>query len=67
MQITQRYMTTQNAAVYCGMAKKTLENYRQSGTGPQYIKRKGLVRYRPQDLDKWMEEGLCVTMDQENP
>ena len=65
MEVTPKYLTTDQAATYCGMSKKTLELYRYTGVGPQYIKRGGLRRYRSADLDAWMEAGLCQTKDQE--
>lgn len=66
--IVPKYMTTEQAATYCGTSKKHLEHHRQNGTGPQFIKRSArLVRYRIQDLDAWMEAALCRTIDQRNP
>ncbi len=64
MRIAPRYLTTAQAAEYCNTSKKTLENYRYSGVGPQYIKRRKLLRYRVEDLDAWMEEAIHKTMDQ---
>lgn len=66
--ITPKYLTTKQAAEYCGTSKKTLEQLRHNGTGPQFIKRSHkLLRYRVEDLDAWMEAALCRTMDQGNP
>ena len=64
MEITPKYLTTEQAAIYCSTSKKTSEKYRYSGIGPNFIKRRGLLRYRPADLDAWMDAGLFLTVDQ---
>jgi len=46
------------AARYLGMSKSTLEKLRVFGGGPKYLKLRHLVRYRPQDLDEWMNARL---------
>ena len=57
-----KYLTTEQAAEYCNLKKKTLENHRYRGTGPQYIVvGPRTIRYRPQDLDVWMESNLRWT------
>ena len=66
MLIMPKYLTTEQAAVYCSVSKKTLEHHRQNGTGPQYIKRgRKLVRYTVEALDAWMQAGTVLTMDRE--
>lgn len=64
MEITPRYLTTDEAAIFCNIAKKTLESYRHVGIGPQYIKMGRLVRYRPKDLEAWIESALKKTAHQ---
>ncbi|MDL2279935.1 helix-turn-helix domain-containing protein [Desulfovibrio sp. OttesenSCG-928-G11] len=66
MTITPKYLTTTQAAAYCGVSKKTLEHYRQNGTGPQYIKRRGILRYTVEFLDAWMQAGVVRTIDPAN-
>lgn len=45
-------MTTQQAAVYLGIGKSTLEQSRVSGINcPPFVKLGTSVRYRPADLD----------------
>jgi excisionase family DNA binding protein len=59
-----KYLTTAQAAEYCNIKVKTLERHRQNGTGPPYIKvGPRIIRYRREDLDAWMEAGLCWTKD----
>lgn len=48
-------MDAKNAAIYLGLAEKTLAMMRCQGTGPEFVKR-GRIFYRRQDLDKWIEE-----------
>ena len=50
------YMTTAEAADYLRIKRDTLKVWRHRGTGPQFYKPSaGLVRYRRQDLDAWIE------------
>lgn len=49
-------MDANNAALYLGMAPKTLAMMRYQGKGPLFIKR-GKIFYRKDDLDQWIAEG----------
>lgn len=56
-----KYLDTAGAAAYLGVSRKALEQWRARQTGPDHFKldgRRGLVRYRPADLDRWMESRL---------
>ena len=67
-QATPQYLNTENAAMFCGISKKTLEKYRRYGIGPQYIQRgRKLIRYRPEDLQARMDEGRQPTIEQDRP
>lgn len=46
---------TPEAAAYVGLSKPTLERFRVTGEGPHFVKLGGAVRYRKEDLDKWIE------------
>lgn len=50
-------MDARNAALYLGLAEKTLAMMRSKGIGPQFIKPTGRVFYYQADLDKWLVEG----------
>jgi len=50
-------LDTDAAAVYTGTKPNYLEKLRCNGDGPVFIKRNGLVRYDPDDLDAWLEAG----------
>ena len=48
---------TEAAAIYTGSKPNYLEKLRCTGGGPVFIKRNGLVRYDPDDLDAWLQAG----------
>jgi hypothetical protein len=50
-------LDTDAAAVYTGTKPNYLEKLRCNGSGPVFIKRNGLIRYDPNDLDAWLEAG----------
>lgn len=50
-----KWLTTPEAGAYLSMRPETLEIWRFRGTGPRYYKLGRLVRYKPEDLDAWME------------
>jgi predicted DNA-binding transcriptional regulator AlpA len=62
-------LTTAEVASLLRLAKRTLEEMRIAGTGPNYIKStlgsRGVVRYRPSDIIKWMER-QSVRTEQDN-
>ncbi len=45
------------AAVYTGFGEGYLNKLRCKGGGPIFIKKAGVVRYDPDDLDAWLEAG----------
>ena len=53
----ERHLTTEEAAQYLRLSKRTLEGFRSRGGGPTF-RRKGrnIVRYLKKDLDAWLEE-----------
>ena len=48
---------TKGAASYLGLNENYLAKLRCTGGGPAFIKRNGVVRYDPDDLDAWLEAG----------
>jgi Helix-turn-helix domain len=51
-------INTDAAAVYLDVSKRTLEEWRRAGRGPQFIKiGKKIVRYEIAELDKFVAEG----------
>ncbi len=59
MSAERKYLTTVQAAEYCGYSKSTLEKLRIYGGGPRYTKRVGgrRVLYLREDVDEWLKEG----------
>jgi predicted DNA-binding transcriptional regulator AlpA len=49
-------LDTPVAAAYLGSSVPTLERHRRFGTGPDWVKMGGLVRYRKSALDSYIEE-----------
>ena len=50
-----RVLTTGEAAELVGLAASTLENLRVIGGGPTYLKLGRAVRYRAEDLNRWLD------------
>lgn len=46
-------LSQQQLADHWNLSPRTLERWRQVGSGPAYIKVGGQIRYRPDDIDKW--------------
>lgn len=53
-----RGMREREAAVYVGVAPKTLANWRSAGKGPRFYKLGRMIVYRREDLDRYFEEHL---------
>jgi len=49
-------LTARNAALYLGIAEKTLAMYRCAGTGPRFTKIRGRVYYTLQALNNWLDK-----------
>jgi excisionase family DNA binding protein len=49
-------LTTEQAAPILGVKAGTLEVWRVQGRGPAFLKIGRAVRYRPQDLDRFISE-----------
>jgi hypothetical protein len=48
-------LDTKEAAAYVGRSPGTLANWRWKGIGPKYFGQHTGIRYRPEDLDAWIE------------
>lgn len=56
-------MNTEGAADYLGLRPATLNNWRQTGKGPRFLRIGGRVMYRRQDLDAYLEKRTVETTD----
>ena len=52
--IDPRYMTTRELAEVLHMSRRTLDRYRVSGGGPQFLKLRGRVLYERSDVEEWL-------------
>ena len=50
-----RLLNTEEAARYLRLSPRTLERYRITGEGPEFLKVGRLVFYEPHKLDEWLE------------
>lgn len=48
-------MDRKEAAQYLGLKPKTLAHWAINGAGPRYIRIGRTIRYRPTDLEEYME------------
>ena len=57
------------AAAFLGLSKKTLQRWRWIGRGPAWTKLAdgGVVRYRPEDLRRFVEAGACGCPSERTP
>ena len=51
-------LTTEEAAQYLTVSRRTLERWRTEGGGPAYVKLGGCIRYRVSDLDEYIASEL---------
>lgn len=53
--VPPRYLHTDEAALFLGLSRRTLEKLRTYGTGPLYRKLGGRVVYAVADLQEWAD------------
>ena len=46
------------------VSPRTMQRWRQEGTGPEFLKLGRLVRYRKSDLDRWVDAQLRTSTSQ---
>lgn len=54
-ELTERLMSTQQLAELLGVPPTTLRQWRHKNTGPRGIRVGKHVRYRPSDVEEWLE------------
>lgn len=63
----QNLLTEKQAAEKMGLTERTLQNWRYTGKGPDYIKLSHrAVRYRESDLAEWVEERRFTSTAEES-
>jgi hypothetical protein len=56
----QRILESAEAAAYIGAQPQTLRAWRHRGVGPAYLKLAVKIRYKLDDLDKFIEQSRVV-------
>lgn len=51
----RKLINTQQAAELLGLKRRTLEDWRWQGKGPDYIPIGGRVMYDPEALQRWLD------------
>jgi predicted DNA-binding transcriptional regulator AlpA len=52
-------LTEEDAAAYLKLTRRALQAWRYQGRGPRFVKISArAVRYRPEDLERWIETRL---------
>ncbi len=54
--MTRRLLDPQTLCEMLGVPRSTLYGWRQTGDGPPAIKVGRLLRYDPEDLERWLDE-----------
>ena len=57
----RKLLTVEQAAAYLGLARSTLNKWRCHGGGPVFIKMGRAVRYRPEDLEGFLNNGMSTS------
>ena len=57
------YLDTEDAADFLGVEESTLATWRSIEKGPRYLKQGKIIRYKPEDLAAWLEEGAVDPAD----
>jgi predicted DNA-binding transcriptional regulator AlpA len=52
---SQRLLNERQVADSCSISVLTLRKWRSEGRGPRYVKIGALVRYRPEDVEVWIQ------------
>lgn len=58
-----QYLTEKHVATRLHVSTKKLQKDRQQGKGIKYYKFGRLVRYRPEDVEAYLNQKQCLTLD----
>lgn len=56
----QKLMTINDVAEYLGIPRNTLYQWRTKGYGPRGVRMGKYVRYRPDDIETWIDQQTAV-------
>jgi len=54
--MTGRYLSSKEVADQLGLHNDTLKAWRARDEGPPYFRMGRAIRYRPEEVEKWLEE-----------
>ena len=63
---SRNLLAVKEAALVLGLAVSTLNKHRVYGTGPRFVKLGRSVRYRPADLDAWIDANRRASTSEES-
>ncbi|WP_447963987.1 helix-turn-helix transcriptional regulator [Nitrospira sp. Ecomares 2.1] len=66
MHITELLTAEQVSATFRFVTPKTLANWRCKGTGPRFVKIGHGVRYRPADVQEWINSRIFTSTSHYN-
>lgn len=47
---------TRTLSEYLNIAEPTVRRWRREGKGPAFLRLGGSIRYRPEEVEKWIEQ-----------
>ena len=60
--MTEHLLTQEEAAQLLSVKSRTLEGWRMRGGGPKFVRLSArCVRYRPSDLQAWVQERIAAS------
>lgn len=63
-QLPKQLLNERELATACGISVLTLRKWRSLRRGPRFLKIGSLVRYRPEDVDAWINRQAAVTCEE---
>ena len=55
----RRLLSREEVEEVFGISKRFLETAKANGVGPSRVQIGRLVRYRPEDIEQWIEKNTC--------
>jgi predicted DNA-binding transcriptional regulator AlpA len=63
-QLPKQLLNERELATTCGISVLTLRKWRSLRRGPRFLKIGSLVRYRPEDVDAWINRQSAVPCEE---
>jgi excisionase family DNA binding protein len=65
--VNDRLLHAIDVSLKLGVPRATLANWRSAGKGPPFVKVGRHVRYRPEDVDQWVERQVVEPREDVTP